>query len=151
MISPVVIQDVLVGITMVGGTALYYKGRVPAQTIKNLIVSNKSYIELDKARQASLVALEEKLKEATAKHVEDRMELTKSISDLQGQIKVYKELPLRELADGINEIGRTNLKILERLETSATTLVANTHDAAIAVQGVRSDLITNAPIQTREA
>jgi len=57
---------------------------------------------------------------------DQRLEDTKAIAEMQGQIKVYKELPLRELADGIKEVvviskdnAESNKQILEQLKSTA--------------------------------
>ena len=134
------VQDIVILVVSIGGSFAIWKSRVPAQTIKNLEESNKSYVELDKARQASINVLEKKIKEVTDKHTEERVEWTKAIADLNGQIKVYKELPLRELADGMKIIAASNAEILNTLKTSAITLTADTRDAAVAVAEVKSDL-----------
>ena len=134
------VQDLIIGIGLIGGVLLYLKGHVPQQTIKNLEAANDSYVKLDATRQKSIEALEQKVKEVIDKHAAEKLEWTKAISDLQGQIKVYKELPLRELADGIREVVNGNNAIFGVLQASATTLAIDTKDAAIHVNEVRQDL-----------
>jgi hypothetical protein len=120
------IQDILIAIGLIGGVIVYAKGRIPQQTIKNLQASNESYVELDKARQASLKDLEKKLQDAIKTHADEKIQWTTGIADLQGQIKVYKELPLQKLADGIDNLilltqdnAKSNYKILKVLTTKA--------------------------------
>ncbi len=120
------VQDILIAIGLIGGIFVYAKGRIPQQTIKNLEESNKSYIELDKARQVSIRSLEQKVQEVVKLHTDERLQLTKDIADLQGQVKVYKELPLQELADGIKEVVKvsrdnasSNKDILAQLQKTA--------------------------------
>jgi len=122
MISPAIIQDVLVGITMIGGSLLYYKGRLPRQTVKDL--------------QAHVKAQDLLMKDITRERDEDR----RALSNLEGQLKVYKDIPLRELADGIKAVANSNEQILQALNTSAITSARTTSDAASAVQGVKTDL-----------
>lgn len=120
------VQDLIIGIGLIGGVLLYLKGHVPQQTIKNLEAANDSYVKLDATRQKSIEALEQKVKEVIDKHTAEKLEWTKAISDLQGQIKVYKELPLRELADGIAKVveiskdnAKSNLEILGELKKTS--------------------------------
>ena len=137
------IQDILIAIALIGGVFVYARGRIPQQTIKNLAESNKSYVTLDLARQTSIKNLELQIKSVIDKHNEERLELNKAIADLQGQVKVYKELPLRELADGIKDVVIGNKAILNVLQKSAKTLTTATADAAIHVEEVRQDLAGN--------
>lgn len=135
-ISPLLVQDVLVAITIVGGSALYYKGRLPRQTVKDL--------------QAHVQAQDLIIGDMQKERDSDRQ----ALANLQGQLKVYKDIPLKELADGINkvnamternfqvntEVAASNEKILGALTSSAVTLVRDTQDAKTAVQGVKIDL-----------
>jgi len=131
---------VTIAVILAGAVAVYKvnvkinKSKIPAQTIKNLEESNSSYIELDKARQAKLQELETKLQEALDAHANEKIEWKEAIADLNGQIKVYKELPLRELAAGIKAVQEINNKILQRMEDSATTLSAEKHDGGLLVK-----------------
>lgn len=116
------VQDVLIAIGLLGGTLLYYKGRVPQQTIKNLTEVNASYVELNSTYEKRIKALELQAQDDKSKHLEN----TKSIARLQGQIDLYKELPLRELADGIKEVAiltkdnaESNKAILNQLKATA--------------------------------
>lgn len=86
------LQIVVVGSEIIAGivlAALFVKSRIPKETIEQ----QGKLIEALTARQTELLAA----------HVANE----KAISELQGQIKVYKELPLRQIAD--------SLKILETL------------------------------------
>lgn len=86
------IQIVIIGAEIIAGviiTALFVRSRIPKETIE---------------QQGKLIeALTQRQKELLDAHVMNE----KAISELQGQIKVYKELPLRQIAD--------SLKILETL------------------------------------
>ena len=86
------IQIVIIGAEIIAGviiTALFVRSRIPKETIE---------------QQGKLIeALTQRQTELLAAHVTNE----KAISELQGQIKVYKELPLRQIAD--------SLKILETL------------------------------------
>jgi len=134
------IQDILITIGLVGGIIVYSRGRIPQQTIKNLEESNKSYTELDKARQANIDALEVKVQNVITAHREEVLQLTKTLADLQGQIKVYKELPLQQLAEGMRDVVNGNRQIVTLLTNSATRLVKDTANAASEVAHVKEDL-----------
>lgn len=82
----VVSAEIITGIIL---AVLFIKSRIPKETIEQ----QGKLIEALTARQTELLAA----------HVANE----KAISELQGQIKVYKELPLRQIAD--------SLKILETL------------------------------------
>jgi len=86
------IQIVIVGAEIIAGiiiTALFVRSRIPKETIE---------------QQGKLIeALTQRQTELLAAHVTNE----KAISELQGQIKVYKELPLQQIAN--------SLKMLETL------------------------------------
>lgn len=131
-----VTQNLLIAIVFIGGIILYVKSRQPAQTLKN-------YKDLVESQDKRIKALEDQRLEDQRQHVEN----IKAIADLQGQVKVYKELPLKELAEGMkrnNELSNKNnelsTSILETLKGSAITLVQDTKEAATHVSEVRQDL-----------
>ena len=86
------IQIVIIGAEIIAGviiTALFVLSRIPKETIE---------------QQGKLIeALTQRQKELLDAHVMNE----KAISELQGQIKVYKELPLQQIA--------SSLKMLETL------------------------------------
>lgn len=86
------IQIVIIGAEIIAGviiTALFVRSRIPKETIE---------------QQGKLIeALTQRQKELLDAHVMNE----KAISELQGQIKVYKELPLQQIAN--------SLKMLETL------------------------------------
>ena len=97
------------------GSILALFSRLPKQTITN-------YEQLTVAQEKRIAALEEQSKVDHKNHLEN----IKAIADLQGQIKVYKELPLQEMATAmqriseVNEtIARSNEQILKTLNKSA--------------------------------
>ena len=109
------VQDVVALIVLIGGIVVYSKGRVPQQTIKNLSQVNESYIALNQTLQDRIANLEKQREVDTNLHGEN----TKAIARLQGQIDLYKELPLRELAEGIKYNNEISNKILDTLKTTA--------------------------------
>lgn len=102
-------------ISLLVGSILALFSRIPKQTITN-------YEQLSVAQEKRIAALEEQSKVDHKNHLEN----IKAIADLQGQIKVYKELPLREMAkamqdisDGNKAIAESNRQILISLQSSA--------------------------------
>jgi hypothetical protein len=109
------VQDVVALIVLIGGIIVYARGRVPQQTIKNLL-------QLTDAYEKRIKALEEELKD----NHQIQLKNVAAIGELQGQVTVYKELPLQELADGIKEVvkisrdnAQSNQAILEQLQKTA--------------------------------
>lgn len=80
------IQIIIIGAEIIAGivlAALFVKSRIPKETI---------------AQQGELIkALTQRQQELLDAHVMNE----KAISELQGQIKVYKELPLQDIAESL--------------------------------------------------
>lgn len=95
------ITIVISSIFLIISSALAIVSRLPKQTIEN----QKTLIETYEKR---LKALEDQKEEDRKQHIEN----VKAIAELQGQINVYKELPLQQMADSMREIAQTNKKIL---------------------------------------
>lgn len=117
-----VIQDIIFTITLVGGTLIYFRSRIPQENIKNLIILTDTY-------EKRIKALEEELKE------NHKLQITNvsAIADLQGQVKVYKELPLQELAEGIKQNNEISNKILDTLNKSAQIAESVAKDSGLLV------------------
>lgn len=96
-ISGSTIYSIVSTISLVGGAILVLKSRIPKITIDNLVQLNDTY-------EKRIKALEEEIGTFNSQHLEN----VKAIADLQGQVKVYKDLPLQELAIGIQKVGQTN-------------------------------------------
>jgi predicted phage tail protein len=97
--DPISIIGYIVGI---GGGILALFSRIPKQTITN----QKELIDTYEKR---ITALEQQKEEDHKTQLEN----VRAIADLQGQIKVYKELPLREMARAMQEISEVNKTIAE--------------------------------------
>ena len=102
------INDIVLLVVFVGGVIVYAKSRIPCQTIKDL--------------QAHANAQDLIIKDLR----DSKEQLIKAIGVLEGQVKTYKELPLQELANGINEVvkisrdnAESNQRILETLQATA--------------------------------
>jgi hypothetical protein len=95
LIGPIDVYDAVATIAFIGGALLTIKSRIPQQTINNLKELSDSQAGLIKDLQR------------------DRIKDVQAIADLQGQIKVYKELPLREMATALQEIKQVNETIAD--------------------------------------
>lgn len=88
----------------VAGALFYARSKVPGQTIAN-------YEKLTVAQEKRIKALEDQSKIDHQNHLDS----IRAIADLQGQIKVYKEMPLQEMATAMQKISDTNQLILTAL------------------------------------
>lgn len=113
-------QDVIIAIVAVGGTALYYFGRIPKQTLTNLQITIDSYVKLDASRQKEIELLKVEVHENNQAHTAEVLQLNKSISNLEGQVTIYKELPLKELADGIAQLNIKQSEMLVAIKANGT-------------------------------
>lgn len=59
--------------------------------------------------------LEKEREEARQEHIENQ----KAFANLEGQLATYKEIPLKSIAKSLDELSKSNGKILSRLEKSA--------------------------------
>jgi hypothetical protein len=113
------------------GGFLYARSKVPNQTIDN-------YEKLSVAQEKRIKALEDQSKADQQNHLEN----IKGIADLQGQIKVYKELPLQEMATAMTTQTATLQKISDRLDMSAAVLAKDTasvlHDTQIVANELKA-------------
>ena len=114
------INDILLGIAFIGGVIIYARTKIPRQEVADL----KSLLDT----QGKTI---EELKKA-------RLEDTKLIGKLQGQIETYKELPLQELANGIKKVGEGQDKILQVLQTSAEIAAKSASDGGLLVRTVET-------------
>lgn len=101
------------------GAILYAFSRQPKQTIAN-------YKELAESQEKRITALEAQATIDYQNHIDN----IKAIADLQGQIKVYKELPLQEMAAAMQDIStvnqgiaKSNQMILDKLNSQTGAVV----------------------------
>lgn len=80
-------------IAVIAIAVVYVRSRIPKQTIEE-------QGKLIAALQLRIETMAEENKSLYQKHIDNE----KAISDLQGQIKVYKELPLNDIADSLKEL-----------------------------------------------
>jgi len=59
--------------------------------------------------------LEKERDEARGQHIENQ----KAIANLEGQLKTYKEIPLKQIATSLSELSQSNGQILNVLQGSA--------------------------------
>lgn len=93
--------------------------RIPKQTIEN----QKELIDTYEKR---LKSLEDQRELDRKQHIDN----VKAIAELQGQIKVYKELPLQEMADAMKQISDVNKTIAESNQEILKTLKSSALIAA---------------------
>jgi hypothetical protein len=89
-----------------------------------------------KALQDNAVILQRELE----KHKKSQTDNLKAIARLEGQVDLYKELPLRELAEGIKSVSVSNDKILKVLEHSQ--LIAAEDRDILTKQSTHTEIIT---------
>ena len=132
------VSDIFIVITILGASILYARNRIPQQNVKEqgeLITTLQALRLADAEKTTKQLNILTDTYEKRIKALEDELRVNHqmqldnvaAIAELQGQIKVYKELPLRELADSINKVveisqsnADSNKKILQVLQQTAT-------------------------------
>ena len=113
----------IIGIIVIA--ILYIKSRLPKQTIDQ----QGKLIEVLQKRLDEIISENKSLAD---KHLENE----KAIADLQGQIKVYKELPLQDIA--------RSMKALENLPKEFHRISkANTKEIKDAVHNIKEQHVTH--------
>lgn len=112
--------------SLVVGSVLTLFSRLPKQTIQN----QKDLIDTYEKR---LKALEDQKEEDHKTQLQN----VRDIADLQGQIKVYKELPLQEMASAMQDISRVNQAIAE----SNNEILRTLRSSAVIAAGDRNELL----------
>lgn len=74
--------------------------------------------------------LEKEREVARQQHIENQ----KSIANLEGQLATYKEIPLKSIAKSLDELSKSNGKILDRLEKSAVLAQKDSKDGGVLVK-----------------
>lgn len=80
-----------------------------------IILSSKTKSDNIKDLMQRVEILEKERVDAREQHLENQ----KAISNLEGQLASYKEIPLRSIADSLQGITASNREILHVLQTSA--------------------------------
>lgn len=124
----------LVGLAEIAGVVvlaiLYIKSKIPKETIDQ-------QTKLIDALEKRITNLESDAKELHAQHVENE----KTIADLQGQIKVYKELPLQDIAKSLKALERIPHEF-QKVSEKSTEQILN------AVTNVRTQHVTHQTVDT---
>ena len=116
MMTPNELIKLLEGIVVLGGAFALIYAVFKNTTVKATIQSQKELIDTLTAQVSELRQL----------HIANE----KSIAELKGQVSVYKELPLKELADSMESITKTQNKILEQLKKNTGKQVAKEQNVA---------------------
>lgn len=114
---------------------LYVKSRLPKETIEQ-------QTKLIDALNKRLDNLEGENKELHKQHVDNQ----KAIADLQGQIKVYKELPLQDIAKSLKaleNIPQEFEKVTERSTKQILDAVTNVKTQHVEQQTVNHETVKN--------
>lgn len=135
----------LVGIAEVAGvivmSILYIKSRLPKETIENqgkLIAALQNRLEESIRENKDNL---EKYREAEKIMAEKHLQNEKAIADLQGQIKVYKELPLQDIAK--------SLKALEGIPHEFEKVTENSTKKILeAITNVKTQHVTHQTVDT---
>lgn len=114
---------------------LYVKSRLPKETIEQ-------QTKLIDALNKRLDNLEGENKELHKQHVDNQ----KAIADLQGQIKVYKELPLQDIAKSLKaleNIPQEFEKVTEKSTKQILDAVTNIKTQHVEQQTVNHETVKN--------
>jgi hypothetical protein len=109
-------RDVIAYVALAGGAILMLLSRVKNENLKDL----KERVEI----------LE---KERTYAH-EQHLENQKAISNLEGQLKTYKEIPLTKIADSLESLAVSNNEIRDTIKNSGGMLVQTKDKNPLAVK-----------------
>lgn len=106
------LRDILGYLALVIGAILILKSKIKTDNLKDL----KLRVEI----------LEKEREEAREQHVDNQ----KAISNLEGQLKTYKEIPLKAIASSLDKLSESNGNILRVLEGS-TIIAAKDRDVLL--------------------
>ena len=87
--------------TLLIGAVLILKSKIKTDNLKDL----RERVDI----------LEKEREYARTQHIENQ----KAIANLEGQLKTYKEIPLKKIADSLSELSLSNGQILSVLQNSA--------------------------------
>lgn len=106
----------VVGLAEIAGVVIlsiiYVKSRIPKETIEQ-------QTKLIDTLNTRITAMEADNKEQLKKHLENE----KAIADLQGQIKVYKEIPLQDISRSLKVLENLPLEFRKISEENAKNIV----------------------------
>lgn len=105
-----VISVIISSVFLIASSVLVMRSKIPKQTIE----SQKELIE---AYEKRIKNLEDLRQEDHKQHVEN----AKAIAELQGQLKAYKEIPLKKLATAVEKTEQENVLKFQILQQIAQT------------------------------
>ena len=110
-------------VSLVVGAVLVLMSKVKTDNLNDL----KERVEI----------LEKEREDAREQHIENQ----RAISNLEGQLKTYKEIPLKSIASSLEKLAKTtrmteksNSLILEALRKSAVIAESSSHDGGLLVK-----------------
>lgn len=130
---------------IVGGlaVAVYYVVNQKKNQAVNEI-DEKTIASYKNALESTRIDLQTQLDHCSSQHEESQTQinqLNKVIAGLKGEIKTLREIPLSDMARGIQSIMETNSKILESLQSSAIILKKDTKEAKLSSQNVQEQTV----------
>lgn len=124
-------------IAVIAIAIVYVRSRIPKQTIEE-------QGKLITALQLRIEDMSTENKRLYQKHIDNE----KAISDLQGQIKVYKELPLKDIAASLRALENIPTEF-ERITNSHTKEILNAV-SNVKVQRVTTQTVEHEQVMNRE-
>lgn len=112
------------------GTAINITGYLALVVGAVLIL--KSKIKTDNINDLTerVKILEKEREYAREQHIENQ----KAISNLEGQLKTYKEIPLQQIANSLSQLFDSNGQILSVLQKSAVIAAEDAHSDGVLVR-----------------
>lgn len=126
------IRDVVGYLALVVGAVLILKSKIKTDNLRDL--------------QTRVEILEKEREDARTQHLENQ----KAISNLEGQLATYKEIPLTSIAKSLEvlpRIAESSDKILGRLDRSASIVEQASHDGGLLVKTKKSNPLS---VEVRE-
>lgn len=98
---------------------VFYGLTTIALVVAAFIIVRSTAVKQNQKAQAALIDTQGKqidlLKDDAAAQAIRHQEMSRQIGELQGQLKAYKELPLKQMAEAITKIEKENVNKLEAL------------------------------------
>lgn len=116
-------------LVIVGGLAVavyYVINQKRSQAVSE--IDEKTIASYKNALESTRVDLQTQLDHCTSQHEDAQKSidrLNRTIAGLQGEVKTLREIPLSDMAKGIENIMKTNSQILEALLASAVQVEPN--------------------------
>lgn len=111
-----IVRDIVAYVSLVAGSVLILKSKVKTDNLKDL----RERVDILEAERTN----------AREQHIENQ----KAISNLEGQLKTYKEIPLKSIAKSLELLDNSNNKILEALNSAAIISDRTQRDGGLLVK-----------------